>query len=491
MMMRTKLSVLGIISLALAGCATNLTLTKAVPLESDGTYAIQNGLPYDLYFDQFHGAVVYQLTDCHTLDLKVSAAVEEKKRFPDPEQRYYVDPNSLSSFAKTSEVNIEYHPSGMVKSINATAEDKSVEIIAGGLQAALGIAKMVAAPGAGDGSERANLCNENTAKALEAYNRQKGTVASRLTDHKTASEQFDRIKAKADKLAPYIDPDTARKYREAYDLLVLRTESLEAAQTKLKKLAEPISHKVRFALPENGSTFSGTISQFNSARFAAMMQRWVKPGQVPNPGLAERLTVTYAVSPVQGPTPKHPTLTNTDLTRGIPYRSARPGTLKIVQPKSVSTASDGTTKTEEKVLLSKQYPLLQLGRIGQLSCRSRALTSMGCSLAFDENGQLTKGGSKTTSTAGQGLAKVASDGVSQVAGFKAELDGRDQAALKARADELELRAKIAGLEDQLAGEQTPTQAFLEEKALLEAELGVIEARQKLEAAKSDSPLVGD
>lgn len=481
------------LALMLSGCATDVTVSR---LPDTGAVV---GDPYDLYYDWFDISVSYQLVGCEK-DLDISISVEaESARSPDPANQYVIDTTSLSSPLKTGEATIKYHPSGMVASINATAEDKTAEIASSVLKAVIGVAKLTGGPGNSanaeniDGPPTYAACNEKAKKALIAYADQKAKLATAMAAQDDASSKFDIWKAKVDAMGAAVDPEVATQFRLAYIALQKATETLAAEKAKLKKLAEPLTYTVNKRWPEDGSDFEDSIKIDKSAYQKHFIEEW---GSSPVnftdiKKSIEKLTLLLSIETIN-PGQKVPKIQiePEDLKKGIPYRSAQPGKLVVRQqilPESEGGMADNPDpgKTTYETLLEKKYSILQLGRIYLKSCRSPALTSSGCSLAFNEAGQLTESGSKTTKTAGQSIAGISSDTVDQLAAYKEYRAGAEARDLEAESKLLELQVKIkaakAALEDV---PKNQTQILNDQIAQLEAERKLIEAQQSLDKARS-------
>lgn len=398
--MRKMLLATGTFALCLQACATELTVQKQGPSQ------VSKGLPYELYFDQFVGKVTYRLADCKDMKIAVTAAIDKQVGQSDPTHQYFLDPNDLAAFAKTADVALEYHPDGSVKSLNASVEDRSVEIVSSLVKTGVGIASLAAT---GMDLPAGGVCSAAAAEALKKYEASIGELKSATALKKQAQQQFDAIKKKIAALGTTVDPDTQREYRIAFDLLAARTAELKAALGTVGKDAKPITHVVSFRLPGNGNDMGGIIHSFDRKTYARdIWRRWGRGAPPGDDIVWQALQVTWKITPDQ--VRSRPKL-GSDF-KGIPFRTPANGRFIIEQPNKKRTP---LSQALPHVLLSKEARMSQLGRIFLLECKSPMFTSGGCSLGFDEKRNLVSGGAKRTNAPGESLAGAASDTVQQLA----------------------------------------------------------------------------
>lgn len=139
------------LNVALAGallasaCTTTLKVHRIDP-EQPSTFV---GAPYPLMFTRFEVEVTRQVVACPPgeMTLLERVAIKSADSAPDPKQLFAIDTNSLANALKTSEVKLVYLPSGAVSSLNATAEDRSVQVIANVVSAGVNLMKLTAAAG--------------------------------------------------------------------------------------------------------------------------------------------------------------------------------------------------------------------------------------------------------------------------------------------------------------------------------------------------------
>lgn len=112
--------------LALSACTTHLDVDHALPSDP----ASRRGIAYFLPFTQFDTKTTWTLAACDAQgipEIAVSFAATPVSA-PDPDHLYTIDYSSLDAISKTSSVKVDFHDSGAIKSINASAEDRTAEI---------------------------------------------------------------------------------------------------------------------------------------------------------------------------------------------------------------------------------------------------------------------------------------------------------------------------------------------------------------------------
>jgi hypothetical protein len=148
-------------SLVLSGCTTSLQTRLDTPAAAVQT-APRTGVTYSLPMRRYDISVTRLLVACNTsltdtaLDDSyvfptlafVSTATSSSKLIPG--ERYVIDYEALNHASKITEFKIEYHPGGnLLKSVNASADDQTAEIIGKTLAVAGVIALSAASPAAG------------------------------------------------------------------------------------------------------------------------------------------------------------------------------------------------------------------------------------------------------------------------------------------------------------------------------------------------------
>lgn len=246
--MRTFALIAAAFGLTLSGCTT-LNVNRF----DSGNEESRQGIAYFLPFSQFETKLTWTAS-CDTKngnELKLTPKAEmTPKTGPDPDGLYVIDYRSLDAFTKTSDVRVEFYDNGAIKSINASADDKTGEILGTTLTAVGKFARILAT--GSDGVTQQDLkfvCKPTLVTAIQLAGEAKsgkkdtaGTLIEEGVDQKTA-----RLKAATDRLTAYsaiivqagasvTDAQKAEHFRRisavsaAQIELDLATKKLEAAQ---------------------------------------------------------------------------------------------------------------------------------------------------------------------------------------------------------------------------------------------------------------------
>ncbi|MBS7807744.1 hypothetical protein [Variovorax sp. PCZ-1] len=117
--------------LTVTGCSTNL--------QSNRMYAdseVEPGVLYNLPMAVFDVDVKFLVTDCrvkggtHELTWELAEGAAVHSLAPDPAETYRIPYNTLNSPLKLTSMTLSMHPNGMIKSINAAAEDRTSQVLA-------------------------------------------------------------------------------------------------------------------------------------------------------------------------------------------------------------------------------------------------------------------------------------------------------------------------------------------------------------------------
>lgn len=486
--MKTKLMLL---ATALSAGCTSVDVTRVDPANP----RTRVGLPYPLPMTQYRLQLVRQVVGCGS-DIKLSAStkVEEARNAPDPLQQFVIDPASLGSLTKTSEIKAEYHPNGLVKAINATAEDKTAEIIGtiGGI--GVKIASLAAGFGAEAGQE---ACTDEVVQALEkvAAQKPKLALATQKVEEKTA--ELKRLKEKAATLGTLIDEGSKSQLSTAYDQLTAAIEAQKAEARALAKLMEPLSHVQVVQWPPDGDTGRG-VFPFDRA----LLKRWKRPGGDEDPAAAEaieqelrkldiyaqlipltgtgrRLETERPLRPFQNaaggdpsPNPGAAFKTAADTvvpSLGIPFRQPDLGWLRLCSSAHCDSGGDP--------LADQRGNVSQMGYIYYLPCESRAFSSTSCSFELTEDGWLkSMGTAEKKAVLAEGLGAV-EDLLGKAGAIQSTLQGADTAAYKRKTDELKAEAEYRAAQKAMI--ESPTAPLAARTELARAEKEALEAEAEL------------
>lgn len=497
--------------------AAMLTCTACTSVDVNRVSALDPksrvGLPYPLPFTQYKLQLTRQVIGCGpNIKLAASAKIEETRNAPDPLHRYVIDPNSLASIVKTSEIKAEYHPNGLVKSLNATAEDKTAEVIANVGSIGVKIASLAAGVGAA-GDTLPEACSEEVVGALAKVAEQKPKLeaATKLVETRTAA-----LKTSKDKivtLGAAVNEKSKDDLSQAHDLLAEAVDAQKRETRVMAKLMEPLSQTEIVQWPGDGDTGRG-VFHFDPAVIA----RWKNPKAVGDDDPAVQAAIQTEIAkldiyaqvvplvasgrslqtesplrpappqqdgkPVRNPGAAFRTVADTVVPKlGIPFRQPDHGWLRLCSSNHCDSGGEA--------LADQRGSILQLGYVYYLPCESRPFSSISCSFELTEDGWLKSMGTAQKQAALVGATDSVESLLDSATSIRSTLKGAATAALEAETKalkaEADYRAAVKALDDdpnaattaERAGLQANVELARARKALLEAEAELEDARKAL------------
>jgi len=440
------------------------------------------GIPYPLGFTQYKIELTRRVIACGN-EMKVAAAakIEETRNAPDPQRRYVIDPNSLGSMVKTSDVKLEYHPNGLVGALNASAVDKTGDIIANVGTTAVKIASLAAAAGGPAGA-----CKPEVVQALADVEAQQAKVATANDVLERSLARMKRAREKVEALGAATDESAKAEASKAYDELIVSTSRQKAETEKLDALLAKITYKQVVRWPENGDVGRGVYRMDPD-----VLANWALnlSGDPLNPARAQLdifiqlETVSSDGRPLPlvrpGDSAAPPTGSGIDEkidpALGIPFRQPGYGELKIC---NINFCDRGG-----EVLATQAGSALQLGQIYYLPCRSRPFTSVECKFELTEDGWLKSMGTSNKEAALAGATNAAKSLFESAGTIQSTLSGAGVAALEAKTKALKAQADYQAAVSSLAA--NPNAASLAEVAALNANIEVARARKNLIEAEAE------
>lgn len=217
-------------------------LNHALP---GASYALPK-LEYDLevrqYLQSCPGAIA---ADGKATRLSFAVEVKAEPQYQQGE-RYLVDFSKLGGIARTGKFDIEWHPNGTLKSLGATADDKTGEILVDLTKAALSVWSMKmpvsrSSSMAGDGGKNLLANAVQRVKHIACSSAAKADVAlltARIDD-------LEGIKGKADKIVKYTERAISRATlrlltKRDREQLSARFEALEILEAQSRTLSSEI-----------------------------------------------------------------------------------------------------------------------------------------------------------------------------------------------------------------------------------------------------------
>jgi hypothetical protein len=496
-------------TLVLGGCTTQLNATRVT---SDNPVPT-TGAPYFLNFTRFEITATRRVAACESEvdNKKIPALVIEtqleakRSEERDPVRHYVVDLESLQSRLKNTEVIIGYYDSGALKSLNASAEDRTGEVISS-VVTTLGKA-VVGLAGAGARAAGDPVCNEATAAAVAAVAKNKESTAALTKQLEQDVASLQHLTAIATALGKAWDASDRRRLATAMDAAQDKRLKLAALAEELKADLSKISVVGTRKWPANGDVLASTDALF-PALTSAQILKWGSPdfddkdfqNMVAATAVWARLEATTALKRTLCTQPvdqddKDEAAAKVqacagDAAAGLKYRIPVPGRLLLC---STTRCVESTDEKVDEIHLDQPGLISQLGPIFVLPLKSTVFSNKSVQAAFAENGMPQTLGVKSSASAEKAAATFGTvteqflTARSSVVTNKLERVKAETELLKAEA---ELATAKKALEppkvDPLAEQKEATGAFQADTALLDAELANIKARAALEEARAAS-----
>ncbi|CAN7486493.1 hypothetical protein [Polaromonas sp. LjRoot131] len=497
--LRVSVFVFALLSiLGMQGC----TQLDAVRVK-DGKSIAAEGAPYNLTFTQYEIAVTRRLASCiddktRTPLMKVvTTADATRKEVRDPTREYIIDFAALRSFFKTSDITIEYYDNGSLKTVNASVADKTGEFLKSAFASVGKIALMTAG-----GGGPAEACTPEIAKIVLAAEVAEKSLVAKKNDLTLKTGRLEKRIAVSAAQGRARSDEERRAFGREVDALFLAKTDVDAAQKALASLLKKLTISSKLKWPSDGSTFEGqlvtpltpdgikdwgSLSDEGEAKLSAGTGVWAK---ITTDSPMGRHAISKGV-PCPDDEPKKGlnaifkgvTCLDDESKKGLKYRIPVPGTLLLCSSKDC--------KGEDAVLAEIPDLFSQLGPILTLPLRNYPFMDQTVVLNFNEAGQPTKIGYKSTAAADKAADAFGTyvDELGKVRLArkpKSELD-----VIKEETELLEAKAKLAsakkGLEPASNAQQAvATSALKADTELLEAELAKMKAQAALDDARKQS-----
>jgi hypothetical protein len=444
------------LALFLTGCTTTLVITKVDPNRPESHV----GIPHPLLYSRYETRLRWQVINCTgSLDVKVGVELDAPAAVPDGDNLFVIDPASLSSVFKTSEVLVEFLPSGAPVSLNAKAEDRGLQVIAGIATLGAGLVKLGAVPGAPRGPEGkgVQVCADETAQALKDLPARNQAVAEARS---LVDAGVSGVKSPTGATARGIE-DLGRAKARLEDALKAQARTLEA-----------LTFEQNEVWPPNGTTTTG--------RFELpleVFQRWANDKVDPHDRDKAVVHLLLRGRDAAGWTPATEGAVRTDL--GIPIRQGVEGEILACARQPCDSGG---------ALLAKRVDrILQLGAVYYLPCVSRKFSSVSCTYRLDDSGRLKSMGSALTNAAGETVTTALNQALTQITEAKQAHLAAGVKQLEAETAYLKAKAERDAASDALAHatlDAGATAAFKAQAERLDAQRALIEAELALAAAQA-------
>jgi hypothetical protein len=439
-------------------CFGALSLTGCTSLKVngfDGSIETRRGIAYFLPLTQFDTSVTWAAScDVSTGVLSITPKIEATpKTGPDPDGLQVIDYSSLSAFTKTSNVKVEFHDTGAIKSINASADDRTGEILTSTLVAAGKVVKAIAFAGADP-----ITCSAPLVTALGTAAVVKSDVEKKTGDLEKATEVLTALNARVTREGGSLTDEVRRQHSKQIGEVTALQIELDALKAKLAEALKPVTHAEKSVFPSSSEQFA---TEKGLQLPKSVLAKWVarKNGETDQQfntrllGIAAtnsvwaELSVNQAFRDIEG-------VGNGRPEDGIRYRVAVPGSLKFC-PGSACTpaANDDLGGTPDPI---KTFPVkvLHKGSTFFLPFRSQAFTNGSLTATFNEAGVMTSAGYEQKRAQGEALASVGATLADQVTSLVT-------AARENEKTELELIQEATALDKAKKERDDAAQALLE------------------------------
>jgi hypothetical protein len=460
--------------LTLCGCTSLQTSTA--PHTGDTRLAVQ-GIPYNLPILQYELKITRTLTQCFepksdgtpsdNPKVVFAVAIEAVPHYVSGE-RYMIDYRSLAGFTKITSFSLESHASsGTLKSINATAEDRSAQIISAGIRTGIGIASLaMGIPRVESFSEQEQ---EQTQKVqVLGCKPAAGSIPSTQALLDAVREATGKLKAESDLLEGttrkvqqlteqarlnQLDESGKKRLQEEIELQRARARAVTAAEATLKRSKDKISstHHVRWPqrFEIRNASFALSEDAVGQLRLPQLLELATRPAsrgeqvdlceaeQGENNEAAIRrclgaqLGVDVLLAPVieirqGGPITTRPSNLSTQEAagpwavdpansgKGLFVRPPEPGRLLACRRVANATCNQSSSTL---LLRTDDAVVPQLGQLIFLPFDNGMFQNNALSLALRTDGSIEKFEYRETSARGEAVANTATDAVSQIQGL--------------------------------------------------------------------------
>lgn len=475
----------------LSGCTTHLESGLASAADPKS----RMGIAYYLPVTRFDVDVTWTVTRCTASGPELAEKIVARTATePDPAALQVIDYTSLDAFTKTSGVKVEFYDNGAIKSINASADDKTAAIIGHAVSAAGKIAVLAAGGPSSDAG-----CHDDVNKALKEVKNLSGKVDTATRNLENAQSTLESLTTRlAQTRAGKKDPAVAALLKQI-DVVEQRKGELQEAQDSLASVMDTLSHtgSISFLADEAGSDASvATVP-------VEVLRKWLPDSlATAAEGLQTENAINLGLRSVgewqngvdiekSGAPP------SAQREAGIRYRVAVPASL-IGCLRNPCTIPEGDKRTPGKQV-GKAMPVRVLSRATTfyLPFASKGFSSGALEARFAQDGTMTFAGYDQKKAPGEelfGAVDAAADSVGgAIKGIRAgrktplQLTKEETELVQAQNDlDLALQARIkspnAAVQDETAATEAQTKLLAARVAKANAQIALNKAQTELASA---------
>lgn len=482
-----------VLATTLAGC-TSLSTREDLRPEAG---AALTGVPYSLPMLQFDLAMTRSLAQCvdpvsGKPNVKFTLTVEATPRYPAGET-YVIDYRQLSGWTKVTGLTVEFQEnSNVLKSVNATAEDRTGAIIGNAIKSSIGIASLIGGIPLPSGAPLINgrppaprgmiVCVEGkkgSQAKLDEVTVATEDVKSKTKSLKAVTAAVDGLSARQAALSDSDRADLTKKLGEQKAAI----KALADANEALDELKSEISYTVKTTWPRS---FGETDKTFPAsgpglARLASLV-KWAAADSSPNAGenrcddqgklgecIASKLESYLILWPNNDDTRGPAASVTARNSPAVAVAGSTVGGLLVRPPIHghliVCAATDtGCTEDSPKVVFrSDDTAIPQLGSLRFLPFRNEAFQNNALTLLLTPTGDLSKIEYKNSKAQGEEASATVLSAVNDLRGY---MDAR--AKQRAAEEKLAHDSLTAERSDEVAAIQFEIDKAKKQKELVDA-----------------------
>ena len=498
--------------LFLSACNASQLVSKP-PVAQDpdvlknGIGRVPAGVPYFLPESQFKATLVVQLSKCEDSNKKADVQFSRAGTITEsalPGLQVMIDYRMLEAWQAKSTLDLKFHDNGMIKTINADADDQTKEIATNSVTSVLNVAKIAAGP-----AGVLKLAKERTAQSapgIECADDAKDALKKYLEAKKElrgANQVLKYWEREVAALRKDLDEDSNDESKELEGAIERLEEAKKDVEATKKKLEEneskiTVTLKKEWRPYEYGDTADLTPSGAQRDKLGSML----------TPGLGtsiidELLHASLSMSPVAyaredsevaGAEGAAPAQESGGSCADAPESCVIFGEEGLLY--RIPAYAHVDLRADEMPDIVTGPPLLarftgevpQAGSLMALPLKVGAFENKKLEASFSEKGRLTGFKIEIVDSAGENLSGLLAETTGSLLSTLQELEKAD---LEDAKTELELLQKQAAIQEQQEALNSPyaeitsaTEKLQAEKALLDAERELVLAQAALDAARA-------
>ena len=490
----------------LAGCTTHLESGLADPANPQ----TRKGIAYFLPVTRFDADVTWTVTGCGEDGPVVQESIVAKTSTElDPDSLRTIDYASLGSFTKTSSVKVEFYDSGAIKSINASAEDRTGAIIGHAVSAASKLAAGFLPVGSGHGlveSEKPYKCSEAVRGALDALDPLTGAVEDATHELEIAQDTLEILTSRFAQAKSGKSESAVKALKAQIALVEEKKQAVQDAQEKLAPVVKILTYSDSVSFTANTPNATSEALKVPKKIWESWMSeyngklKWVASKRdLVTTRKADDNAIYLQIDSATGwqngldidddknasPAAKREA--------GIRYRVAVPANLLacVGNPCTLPQGQEGTPG--KQVGASMAVRVLSKGTTFYLPFASKGFSNGALEARFAENGTMTYAGYDQKTAPGEAIFAAADGAAGDVAGVvkgirsghKSELDQtKEETDLVKAKNDLAL-ARAAQVKSPNAENQDKAAAIEAESKVLEAQVAKANAEVALRKAQAE------